>query len=215
MSDTTRWIRTSSLQPVDMWPLHGLRPVARAAPTACIATARRRPSRATRTTPRTTGSTWCSTRPVRCRRPRQRRPRPTRRCRPVRRCRPTRRRLAHRPQRPPRPTRPCQSIARARSSRRPPRQPRPQAAARGVGRQLRSDNSGYITGIRFYKARSETGTHVVNLWTGSGTLLATATSTNETASGLAAGRTWVRRWRSRLARPTWRRITRTVALVIR
>jgi hypothetical protein len=52
-----------------------------------------------------------------------------------------------------------------------------------VGVQFRSDNDGYITGIRFYKGDANTGTHVANLWSGSGTLLATATFTGETGSG--------------------------------
>ena len=49
--------------------------------------------------------------------------------------------------------------------------------------KFRSDTAGYITGIRFYKASTNTGTHVGNLWTSTGTRLATATFTNETASG--------------------------------
>jgi hypothetical protein len=52
-----------------------------------------------------------------------------------------------------------------------------------VGVQFRSDVSGTITGIRFYKGIGNIGPHVGNLWTSSGTLLATATFTNETASG--------------------------------
>ena len=52
-----------------------------------------------------------------------------------------------------------------------------------LGVKFRSDMAGYITGIRFYKASTNTGTHVGNLWTSTGTLLATATFTNETASG--------------------------------
>ncbi|QQO18220.1 DUF4082 domain-containing protein [Bradyrhizobium diazoefficiens] len=43
--------------------------------------------------------------------------------------------------------------------------------------------SGKITGIRFYKASDNTGTHIGDLWTTSGTLLASATFSNETASG--------------------------------
>jgi len=45
------------------------------------------------------------------------------------------------------------------------------------------DVNGFITGVRFYKGTSNTGIHVANLWSSSGTLLATATFTNETASG--------------------------------
>ena len=52
-----------------------------------------------------------------------------------------------------------------------------------LGVKFRSDVNGSITGIRFYKATTNTGTHVANLWTSSGTLLATATFTGETASG--------------------------------
>ena len=52
-----------------------------------------------------------------------------------------------------------------------------------LGVKFRSDSNGYITGIRFYKASTNTGTHVANLWTNSGTKLATATFTNETSSG--------------------------------
>jgi hypothetical protein len=46
-----------------------------------------------------------------------------------------------------------------------------------------STENGYITGIRFYKGPYNTGTHVGNLWTSSGALLARATFTNETATG--------------------------------
>ncbi|MFI5088964.1 MAG: DUF4082 domain-containing protein [Terriglobales bacterium] len=52
-----------------------------------------------------------------------------------------------------------------------------------VGVRFRADVAGNITGIRFYKGSTNTGTHVGNLWTNTGTKLATATFTNETASG--------------------------------
>ncbi len=52
-----------------------------------------------------------------------------------------------------------------------------------LGVKFSSDVAGNITGIRFYKASANTGTHVGNLWTSTGTLLATATFTGETASG--------------------------------
>src|SRR5262249_35125965 len=42
---------------------------------------------------------------------------------------------------------------------------------------------GPITRARFYKGSLNTGTHVADLWSSSGALLATATFTNETASG--------------------------------
>ena len=52
-----------------------------------------------------------------------------------------------------------------------------------VGIKFTSDIAGTINGIRFYKASTNTGTHIGNLWTASGQLLASATFTNETASG--------------------------------
>jgi N,N-dimethylformamidase beta subunit-like protein/uncharacterized protein DUF4082/Big-like domain-containing protein/cadherin-like protein len=52
-----------------------------------------------------------------------------------------------------------------------------------VGLKFTSTTNGQITGIRFYKGSLNTGTHLVDLWSATGTLLATATSTNETASG--------------------------------
>jgi hypothetical protein len=52
-----------------------------------------------------------------------------------------------------------------------------------VGVKFTSDVAGTINGIRFYKASTNTGTHIGNLWTASGQLLASATFTNETASG--------------------------------
>ena len=52
-----------------------------------------------------------------------------------------------------------------------------------LGVQFTADVDGYITGLRFYKSAANTGTHTASLWTASGQLLATATFTNETASG--------------------------------
>ena len=52
-----------------------------------------------------------------------------------------------------------------------------------LGVRFRSDVSGVITGIRFYKSVANTGTHVAHLWSNNGELLATATFTGETASG--------------------------------
>ena len=52
-----------------------------------------------------------------------------------------------------------------------------------VGVKIESSVPGTITGIRFYKSAGNTGTHTGSLWTSSGTLLATGTFTNETASG--------------------------------
>ena len=52
-----------------------------------------------------------------------------------------------------------------------------------LGVRFRSDVTGTITGIRFYKASTNTGTHIANLWTNTGTLLATAQFSGESASG--------------------------------
>ncbi|WP_392534621.1 N,N-dimethylformamidase beta subunit family domain-containing protein [Nostoc sp. C117] len=52
-----------------------------------------------------------------------------------------------------------------------------------LGMKFRSARWGQITAIRFWKAPSETGTHIGKIWTATGTLLANATFTNETASG--------------------------------
>jgi hypothetical protein len=57
------------------------------------------------------------------------------------------------------------------------------ASAVELGVRFRADANGSITGVRFYKAATNTGTHVGNLWTNSGTVLATATFSGETASG--------------------------------
>lgn len=56
-------------------------------------------------------------------------------------------------------------------------------AAVDVGLKFTSTSSGNITGIRFYKDATNTGTHIGDLWTSTGTLLASATFTGETASG--------------------------------
>ena len=42
-----------------------------------------------------------------------------------------------------------------------------------------------MSGVRFYKAATNTGTHVGSLWTANGERLAQATFTNETGVGLA------------------------------
>jgi hypothetical protein len=52
-----------------------------------------------------------------------------------------------------------------------------------LGVRFRSDVAGYVTGIRFYKGATNTGTHVGDLWTSTGTLLARVTFTSESASG--------------------------------
>ena len=52
-----------------------------------------------------------------------------------------------------------------------------------LGMKFQSDVAGFITGIRFYKSANNTGPHIGNLWSSTGTLLATATFSGETASG--------------------------------
>ncbi|MCB2177415.1 MAG: DUF4082 domain-containing protein, partial [Actinomycetales bacterium] len=52
-----------------------------------------------------------------------------------------------------------------------------------VGTRFQTDTAGSVVAIRFYKGAANTGTHTVMLWDSSGTLLAQAQSTGETASG--------------------------------
>jgi len=52
-----------------------------------------------------------------------------------------------------------------------------------LGVKFTSDLNGSITGIRFYKAAANTGTHTGSVWTTAGTRLAQATFTNESDSG--------------------------------
>ena len=59
----------------------------------------------------------------------------------------------------------------------------PDTSSTELGVKFRSDVAGSVTGIRFYKASTNTGTHVGSLWSGGGALLAQATFANETASG--------------------------------
>ena len=52
-----------------------------------------------------------------------------------------------------------------------------------LGMRFESTVPGWVDGVRFYKGSGNGGTHTGSLWTNSGTLLATGTFTNETASG--------------------------------
>jgi beta-lactam-binding protein with PASTA domain len=52
-----------------------------------------------------------------------------------------------------------------------------------LGVKFRSDVAGTVRGVRFYKHSTNTGTHTGTLWSSTGTKLATATFTGETASG--------------------------------
>jgi hypothetical protein len=52
-----------------------------------------------------------------------------------------------------------------------------------VGMKFRSIQNGFVTGIRYFKGLNATGTRTGHLWSSTGTLLATAIFTGETASG--------------------------------
>ncbi|HWI71938.1 MAG TPA: DUF4082 domain-containing protein, partial [Baekduia sp.] len=52
-----------------------------------------------------------------------------------------------------------------------------------LGAKFTSDTDGWITGIRFYKAAANTGTHVGGLYSAGGSLLAQATFGSESDSG--------------------------------
>jgi hypothetical protein len=52
-----------------------------------------------------------------------------------------------------------------------------------LGVKFRADVNGYVYGLRFYKSAANTGTHRGTLWSSTGTQLATAAFTGETASG--------------------------------
>jgi hypothetical protein len=52
-----------------------------------------------------------------------------------------------------------------------------------LGTRFSSSTSGFITGIRFYKGTGNTGSHTGTLYSSTGTELATATFSNETATG--------------------------------
>jgi uncharacterized protein (TIGR03437 family) len=71
-----------------------------------------------------------------------------------------------------------------------------------LGFRFRSDVNGFVTAVRFYKSAANTGTHIGNLWSDTGALLASATFTGESTSGwqqvnfsapvaVAAGTTYV------------------------
>ncbi|MDB5586621.1 MAG: hypothetical protein JWP26_1591 [Devosia sp.] len=71
-----------------------------------------------------------------------------------------------------------------------------------LGVRFVASAAGAITGLKYYKSASDTGTHVGSLWSSTGVLLASATFVNETSSGwqtvnfsspvqIAAGTTYV------------------------
>jgi hypothetical protein len=49
--------------------------------------------------------------------------------------------------------------------------------------KFQASSSGFIIGVRFYKESQDTGAHTGTLWSSSGTVLASGTFSNETASG--------------------------------
>ena len=59
------------------------------------------------------------------------------------------------------------------------------------GVRFRSDVNGFITGVRFYKSAANTGTHIGNLWSNTGALLATATFTGESSHRVATSKFWL------------------------
>jgi uncharacterized protein DUF4082 len=60
----------------------------------------------------------------------------------------------------------------------------PDDHATELGLRFRTDTDGFVTGVRFYKGGDANGgQHVGHLWTNAGSLLGTATFSNETPSG--------------------------------
>jgi hypothetical protein len=56
-------------------------------------------------------------------------------------------------------------------------------SAVNLGVQFQASSGGTVSGVRFYKETDNAGTHTGSLWTASGTLLASGTFSNESASG--------------------------------
>ena len=81
---------------------------------------------------------------------------------------------------PPPPSCPCSAWS-ASTTPTTPQDSDPNAVELGV--KFTTSIDGFITGVRFYKGTGNTGTHVGNLWSAGGALLARATFTAETASG--------------------------------
>ena len=59
----------------------------------------------------------------------------------------------------------------------------PDSRAVEFGMKFRTEVSGFVTGVRFYKGSANTGQHVGNLWNRDGKLLASVVFPNETTSG--------------------------------
>jgi hypothetical protein len=77
------------------------------------------------------------------------------------------------------PTCPCSALA----SGTPSTAASADSASVELGVKFKTDVTGFITGLRFYKGSGNTGTHQGTLWSISGQQLASATFTNETATG--------------------------------
>jgi hypothetical protein len=56
-------------------------------------------------------------------------------------------------------------------------------SAVNLGLKFTASSSGFITAVRFYKESDNTGSHIGSLWSSTGTLLASGTFSNESASG--------------------------------
>ena len=61
----------------------------------------------------------------------------------------------------------------------------PDPSGVSLGVKFLATEAGVITGLKYYKGAGDTGTHVGSLWTSDGTLLASATFTNESSQRLA------------------------------
>ncbi len=59
----------------------------------------------------------------------------------------------------------------------------PDTSSVELGVKFRASVNGFVTGIRYYKPSTSTGTHVGSLWSATGTRLGAVTFTNESASG--------------------------------
>ena len=84
----------------------------------------------------------------------------------------------------------------------------PSAGAIELGVKWRAEVDGFVTGLRFYKGPGNTGPHIGNVWTSTGTLLGERHVHRRDHIGLAAGRRCRPRSPCSPTRPTWRRITR-------
>ena len=82
-----------------------------------------------------------------------------------------------------------------------------------LGAKYVADLTMTLTGLRFYKSPGETGTHAGKVWNDAGSLIASVTFTNESASGWQTQSPAHRAQRCRRARPTCCRSTRTALRV--